>query len=110
MPGPTGDACERPHPFHACVQQSGIVTQVDILDASLMEPEVVDQTAPLDAPLQMVELSRSSTSGSLEAQAAAAAAASAPIAVSPCQCLVSFAPVSVYLHPPILLLSHLCTC
>lgn len=62
----------------ATMPMISLEAQMDVLDASLTEPELVDQRRPeelarSDASHLMVEVSRSSTSGSLEAHAAAAA-------------------------------------
>lgn len=66
----------------ASMPMISLTAQINILDASLTEPEVIDQTGPADPANLLVELSRSSTSGSLEAHASAAAAAVAPVLVT----------------------------
>ena len=82
---PPGKSGSRKTSFEESTAHSAVMpmfsleAQKDVLDASLMEPELVDQSAPpeivrADTAHLLVELSRSSTSGSLEAHASAAAA------------------------------------
>lgn len=90
---PPGKSGSRKASFEESTAHSAVMpmfsleAQKDVLDASLMEPELVDQSAPpqivrADTAHLLVELSRSSTSGSLEAHASAAAALP-PVLASP---------------------------